>query len=163
MSSFVIDKKEYIKAAGIVAGIAEASKKRTICGVSRELWVWDYEHDRNSTPEDYYRRFVECFEMNALSVAEQYKEDDLWTDSNDYKKDFSAAILTGKKLFNEKGEKLKNAIMELRQFFHSASYQTEKYEYMFKMEMYFYKILEQLMPYLWIYEPESWGDLKITA
>ena len=66
MSSFVISKKEYIKAAGIVAGIAEAQ---------RDFWLFDYEAQRNSTPEDYYNRFAECYTMNALSVQEQYGDD----------------------------------------------------------------------------------------
>lgn len=102
--------------------------------------------------------------MNALSVAEQYHDETPETDSDDYKKEFSAAMQTGKRLFFEKGEKLKNAIMELRGFFNCAIYQTEKYEYMFAMQMYFDHILAALMPYLWHYEPDGWGDLKnITA
>ena len=160
MSSFVIDKKDYVTAAGIVAGIAKASAQGN--GV-HALWVYDYQTQRNSTPEDYYRKFSEFYTMNALSVAEQYHDKTPETNSNDYKKEFAAAMQTGKKLYFERGEKLKNAIMELRAFFSSAVYQTEKYEYMFAMQMYFDHILVQLMPYLWQHETESWGDLKITA
>ena len=133
MSSFTISKSDYIKAAGIVAGIAEASGRDNGC---RQVWLYDYETGRNSTPE---------------------------LDSGEYKAEFKAALQTGKKLYFEQGEKLKNAIMELRQFFNSAIYQTEKQAYMFKMQMFFNQILSQLMVYLWTYEPESWGDLKITA
>lgn len=160
MSSFTISKSDYIKAAGIVAGIAEASGRGNGC---RQVWLYDYETGRNSTPEDYYRRFTECFEMNALSVQEQYHDSTPELDSGEYKAEFKAALQTGKRLYFEQGEKLKNAIMELRQFFNSAIYQTEKQAYMFKMQMFFNQILSQLMVYLWTYEPESWGDLKITA
>lgn len=158
MSSYTIDKKEYIKAAGIVAGIAQESDR----GHSRDkFWLYDYETQRNSTPEDFYRRFSECFTMNALSVQEQYQDEDPWTDGNEYRAEFSVAISAGKKLYNHGGDDLKNAVMELRQFFHSAIYQTEKYAYMFKMQMYFHEIMDQLTPLLWGYEPESWGNLTI--
>ncbi len=162
MSSFTIDKREYIKAAGIVAGIAQASARGTGRG---QMWIYDYETRRNSTPEDYHRVFTECYEMNAISVAEQYHDRTPETDSNEYKPEFKAAIKAGEKLYMLKGEKLKNAIMELRHFFGSAIYQTEKYEYMFKMQFYFFKIEDQLMRYLYT-APEdlkSWGSLKITA
>lgn len=161
MSSFTISKKEYIKAAGIVAGIAEASAR----GAGRyQLWLYDYETQRNSTAEDYYRRFSECYTMNAISVGEQYHDRTPETDSNEYRAEFKAAQAAGKKLYFEQGEKLKKAIMELRQFFHSAIYQTEKYSYMFKMQFFFYQIEDQLAEYL--YSPgecESWGELKITV
>lgn len=161
MSSFTISKKEYIKAAGIVAGIAEASGRGN---GRRQVWLYDYETQRNSTAEDYYRRFSECYTMNAISVGEQYHDRTPETDSNEYRAEFKAAQAAGRKLYFEQGEKLKNAIMELRQFFHSAIYQTEKYSYMFKMQFFFYQIEDQLVEYL--YNPgecESWGELKITA
>lgn len=161
MSSFTIGKREYIKAAGIVAGIAEASGQGNGC---RQLWLYDYETRRNSTPEDYYRRFAECYTMNALSVAEQYHDREAETDGNDYKRDFNAALKTGKKLYFEGGEKLKMAIMELHHFFGSAIYQTEKYEYMFKMQFFFFQIESQLMRYLYPVENlSSWGELVISA
>lgn len=162
MSSFTIGKREYIKAAGIVAGIAEASARGA--GI-HQIWIYDYETRRNSTPEDYYRRFAECYTMNALSVAEQYHDREAETDSNEYKREFTAARNTGKMLFMTKGEKLKNAIMELRHFFHSAIYQTEKYEYMFKMQFYFYQIEDQLTEYLYTApdDLQSWGSLEISA
>ena len=40
MSSFVIEKREYVKAAGAVAGIASAS---------HHFWVYDYRMNRNMT------------------------------------------------------------------------------------------------------------------
>lgn len=45
MSSFVIEKKEYVKAAGLVAGIAE----------SKEIWFYSYKVQRNRKAEDYYK------------------------------------------------------------------------------------------------------------
>ena len=161
MSSYTIDKKEYIKAAGIVAGIAEASGRGA---GTRQLWLYDYETRRNSTPEDYYRRFAECFTMNALSVAEQYHDREPYTDSNEYRAEFKKAMQTGARLYMMQGDKLKRAIMELHRFFASAIYQTEKYEYMFKMQFYFHNIESQLMTYLYnAGDLQSWGTLEITA
>lgn len=75
MSSFAIEKREYIKAAGLVAGIVKA----------REVWIFNHRTQRNSEPEDFYDEFVRCFEMNAVSVQEQYHEDVPWSDSNEYR------------------------------------------------------------------------------
>ena len=157
MSSFVIGKEAYIKAAGIIAGISEASNR----GNGSHIWLYDYESGRNANAEDYYKRFVECYEMNALSVQEQYKDHDLESDNSKYMTTFKKAVAAGRALYYNGGEKLKKAIMELRHFFESAIYQTEKPEYMFKMQFYFNNISAQLMQFLYICEPESWGNLEI--
>ena len=150
MSSFVIGKEEYIKAAGVIAGIADV----------KNIWLYDYSQNRNSTPEDYYRRFTECFEMNMLSVQEQYDENVPESDSNEYMETFKAYMQKGKNAAMYP-EKLKNIIMDLWQFFRSAQYQTEKEAYYFKMQMYFNSILVALMPYLHSHESECWGEFDI--
>lgn len=150
MSSFIIEKREYIKAAGIIAGIAEA----------RKLWVFDYQSNRNSNPEDYHRRFTECFEMNALSFKEQYNEAEVFTDGNEYRQTFKEYLKKGRSLAGKPNE-LKHAIFELKQFMSGAEYQTEKDAYFFKMQMYFNSILIALMDCLRDHEPESWGTLEL--
>ena len=107
MSSFVINKKEYMKAAGIMAGLAQ----------ELQIWSYDYETRRNRTPEDYKRAFEECFTMNALSVAEQYRDKEAYTDSNDYKADFDEYKKLGCQLVWNGGQDLTNAIYELMSFF----------------------------------------------
>ena len=65
-----------MKAAGLVAGISNAM---------RDFWLYDVETRRNSTKEDFIRRFSECYTMNALSVQMQYDDPAPETDSNEYR------------------------------------------------------------------------------
>lgn len=62
MSSFVIAKEEYIKAAGLVAAIADEKK----------FWIYNYKEGRNFLESDYYDCFVLAYKYNAYSVREQY-------------------------------------------------------------------------------------------
>lgn len=150
MSSFVIGKSEYVKAAGAVAGIASAS---------RHFWVYDYRSNRNMTDEDYYNRFCECFMMNAISVQEQYHDETAELDDNDYKALFNQYRKKGISAFCNPSV-LRNMIYELRNFFSSAAYQTEKEAYFFQMKMLFNEILNQLFGLLDHEERESWGEIK---
>ena len=150
MSSFVIEKKEYVKAAGLVAGIAE----------SKEIWFYSYKVQRNRKAEDYYNDFVECFEMNALSVQEQYKDSDAEFDSNTYMDTFQEYKKIGKKAcFNYRD--IVPIAVKLTDFFSSAIYQTEKESYMYKMQMFFNAISTKLFMAAYPHECECWGDLNI--
>lgn len=154
MSSFTINKKEYVKAAGIVAGIASIKK----------LWVYDYQSGRNMTKEDYYNRFVECFEMNAISVQEQYSDESPELDSEKYTDVFNLAFDYGRTTAAVEPHHLSEVIMNLRSFFSSAEYQTEKDAYMFKMKSLFNQILVELMKYMYTGpEVESWGTIDILS
>ena len=155
MSSFVIGKKEYVKVAGILAGIKAVKRDK--------FWVYDYAAGHPMDEKDFYNNMVECFEMNALSFYEQYKprhEDlEIYTDSNDYMTTFKA--------YKQKGidyaisNKLNAVIMEIRQFFQSAIYQTEKESYSWKMHLLFDRLLVNLMPFMYSRECESWGEFRI--
>ena len=152
MSSFTISKKEYVKAAGIVAGIASIKK----------MWVYDYQAGHNMEKKDYYERFVECFEMNALSVQEQYHDDSPEFDSATYQDEFNLAYSYGRTTAAVEPHHLPEVIMNLRNFFSCAEYQTEKMEYMFKMRMLFNQILVELMKYMYNGpEADSWGTINI--
>ena len=148
MSSFVIDKQEYVKAAGLVSGIVEDKK----------VWLYDYEANRKSEPADFYKRFVNCYEMNALSVMEQYEDNEPETDSNKYTDVFKAYVAKGKTIAT-RPQKLTELILDLRQFFEGAKYQTEKEAYYFKMCMYFNAILAAFMPLLSSYKSDCWGSI----
>ncbi len=150
MSSYVIGKQEYIKAAGLISGLAEGL----------ELWVYSFENGRNMIPDDYYEKFSEIYTMNALSVQEQYRDKSPETDSNDYRKDFEIYRKSGYSIAVTR-EGLKEAIAEIYSFFSSISYQIEKEAYMFKADMFLNRVLIKLMKELWKgYEPESWGTLE---
>lgn len=156
MSSFTIDKKEYIKAAGLVAGIAETYNRGP-----REFWIFCRETGRNSTPEDYHKQFSDFATMNALSVAEQYGDETADTDAGEYRSDFEEYRKAGQQIAMSGGNKLKHAMMELRSFFRSAEYQTENDSYRWQMEIYFARIIDQILEKLNPGEWQSWGTLEI--
>ena len=151
MSSFIIDKEEYIKAAGLVAGLSK----------SLGLWLYSFEHNRNMTAQDLHEKFTECFEMNALSFQEQYHENEVYTDGNDYKPVFDLYYKYGYSIGVSR-EGLKETIIELMQFFEGSKYQVEKEAYFFKMDMFYNDILSKLLKYMLPgYEPNSWSKIEI--
>lgn len=157
MSSFVVNKEEYIKAAGIVAGIAEAKNG----GSLDRFWIYDYERGHNMTAADYYDRFAECYTMNALSVQEQYHDDMPERDDCDYMDTFTSYKDKAKRLIMQP-EKLKNIILDLHRFFRCAEYQTEKEAYFWKMTTFFNRITNQLLPLMAPAREEcGWGSLEL--
>ena len=151
MSSFVVNKSEYIKAAGIVAGIAAA----------RSLWIWDYEKHRNMMPEDYHRVFSECYTMNALSVQEQYHDTEPATDSRDYMALFKEYMQKAKAA-TMRPDRLRENILDLHSFFGCAEYQTEKEPYYFKMLMFFNRINAAMLPLMAPpREVDGWHELTL--
>jgi len=154
MSSFIIGKENYIKAAGLVAGLAEGL----------ELWMYNYENRRNSTPADYYDQFVKFYQMNAISVTEQYHGDEVGapaTDPNEYRDQFELYRGYGKRIAWTR-EGLTQAVADLENFLGSAIYQTEKDAYMFNMEYYFNKLLVQLYEKTYHKESECYGEFNIN-
>ena len=106
--------------------------------------------------------------MNAVSVYEQYapRHDDevLNTDNKDYKNTFKKYRSIGKNIAIQP-DALKTAIMELKSFFSNAIYQTEKEAYMWKMSIFFNRILVELMPFLYRVnrdDLQSWGSFDIS-
>jgi len=159
MSSYIIAKEEFMKAAGLVAGLAKGL----------DLWIYDYETGRNSIEEDYKRKFSQFYEMNCLSVTEQYHGDEVGApahETDEYSASFSAYYKIGRSLCMRGGKALLKAIRELQQFFSSVIYQTEKYEYMFMMQFFFDRIISGLYKQYFKLndgqELQSWGELVIT-
>lgn len=151
MSSFVILKENYVKAAGLVAGIAKV----------KDLFIYDYQNGRKMTETDFYNSFIECYDMNKLSVVEQYHDPEM-AGREPSDKELASVF----KEYMQKGvscmmsySKSKDMIMHLRNFFQCAEYQTEKETYYFKMGMFFNRILVALMPYLHHCEISGWSDL----
>ena len=112
MSSFVVNKSEYIKAAGIVSGLAELYADRY--GTTHRIWIYDYVTGRNMTAEDYYRNFTECYTMNALSVQEQYNDDEPETDDDDYMELFNEYRTKAKRITNDRA-KMQEVILQLHE------------------------------------------------
>lgn len=156
MSSFVISKKEYIKVAGYIAGIAAG------CTGSREFWLYDQKEGKNTDKELFYKRFVQCYEMNAESVKDQYNDKEAERDTNDYKKEFNEYFKKGRTLHLESQEVKIRALSGIQIFFHSALYQTEDQKYNFMMTHYFFRIQDELTEHLLTnhYTSENWGTFE---
>jgi hypothetical protein len=158
MSSFVISKRDYIKAAGYIAGIVKERDR----GI-HEFFVYDYELGRKMNIQDYYNKFVKCYEMNAKSVQEQYGDDEVETDENTYEDVFNEYMKYGSTDYITY-ECFRINIVNLHKFFRSVLYQTENRTYATKMEDFFAKIESNLFEILFageLEESECWGDFEI--
>ena len=64
MSSFVINKQEYIKAGGFFAGLAEQLNyyRRPV------IYWWDSAKGDSLDADDYYKAFASLYEMNAAPL-----------------------------------------------------------------------------------------------
>jgi len=146
-----------MKAAGLVSGIASERSPYF------EVWVYDFENNRNSTPEDYRRRFTDIYHMNAGSVIEQYNGDEVGApadDTDEYKTDFDSFYKLGKQLVYNGGKVLIDAINELNAFFGSILYQIEDDDYNSKAAAYLDKVLVALYKAA-AGHTNSWGSLEI--
>ncbi len=132
MSSFVIAKREYVKAAGFLAAVVDCEN------YYREpaLRLWHKREQRLYTAADVWRDMCRLFEINAAAVAKQYGDESREADPSDYEVEFAATFEAGKQLLN-KGYRLHNSGMVREtqrviycviQFFKSALYQIEDEE-----------------------------------
>ena len=113
MSSYVISKKNYIRAAGYVSGIAK----------ELQVWIYNYKDCRNFTKEDYLVLFKWIYSANARSVQKQYHNDTCENDTNDYPDDFEKYFKKGRSdCIHHYYTKMLNAI---HTFFSSCNYQIE--------------------------------------
>ena len=141
MSSFVINKFEYVKAAGLMYGIASAER-------FPHLWFM----------KNVYNWFVKAYELNVKSVNEQY-HDNSGVDINGYDELFEIYKARGKALsFSD--YTLGNIRPKLLNFFDSVLYQIENVEYNKEVSYIFYQCAKKL------YKRETddingwWGEVE---
>lgn len=128
MSSFIVDKREFVKAAGLMYGF-EASKGD---GVNL-YWL-------NSIRQ----KFNECYIFNVKSVNEQYGED-YSMDEDDYEREFVAYGKMGMNIRSGNGQISLNQLrLGLMKFFGSVTYQIENKEMCDKVEAFFFECVEHL-------------------
>ena len=123
MSSFVVDKKELMKAAGFVAAFVEREEKHN------GMYIWNCKYNRPFNSEDVVASFELIHKMNAESVQEQYGDSEPYIDSESYINEFNQAkALTEEMLTFGKcwyADALKNNIYSFNQFSKSIMYQIE--------------------------------------
>lgn len=158
MSSFVISKKEYVKAAGFIAGIAHSFS----IGI-HEFWVWDFKEGKNTDKDLYYKRFVQCFEMNAKSVQEQYRDDSPETDSKKYTAEFNEYYRKGSALMAQSREYQLQAVSNIQGFMHSSLYQIENERYSFMVRHWYNTIIDELLNKVVLsgFDSENWGSFEV--
>ena len=150
MSSFVIRKDIYMRAAGLVAGLQD---------VKRRHFVFDHAAYKWMEPDDFQPKFSHFYDLNALSVAEQYGDRDM--EGTPPTERECAAVF---RQYRQKGRqaaingKAKDIVMLLRNFTQCALYQTEKEGYYYEMQMFFNRLLVALLPILHPEQCDGWTD-----
>lgn len=144
MSSFIINKSEYIKAAGLMYGL-ESKRK---------------------CPHTYFLeivrgKFEQLYKYNVLSVAEQYGDDPdtIGEDGCSYDSVFSAYKTKGKSIGEFELPTIKNGLF---QFFDSILYQIENPDMNKEASAFLYKCVSKLTN-ICNERPEDrwWGKVNI--
>lgn len=129
MSSFIINKREYIKAAGLVCGVASCSKyggNPVFCANVK-------------------KKFERIYKLNVYSWCQQYHED-ITEDTCDYEGVFNEYKSLGRRIYMGLESKMSLDILCccLINFFRSATYQIENEDANMEASSYFYTCIEML-------------------
>ena len=145
MSSFVINKREYIKAAGLMYGI-EASKN----------------HPHRYFLENVRKNFVKCYELNVDSVNEQYG-DESGKDGPDYDYEFTQFCKIGERIKCGLHESMtfKELRINLIKFFRSVLYQIENEEMSQFVCAFFFECTSKLFDSELCAVEGWWGDVEL--
>lgn len=129
MSSFVINKVDYVKCAGFLSAFTEIKK------INNEpiLRIWDISKNCAKDAKDVLNDFCKLAELNAESVALQYNEENNGVEDCMYEDEFSKYYKQAKLLFKYGGifteqehkKQLQHAIYSVIKFFKSILYQIE--------------------------------------
>lgn len=123
MSSFVISKREFVKAAGLLYGIEESKR-----------------HSHQYFLDNVYKNFCQCYEYNVDSVNEQYG-DSAAKDDYDYLSVFNNYRRAGEKIwlgFDRRMMSKNDLRNSLIWFFTSVLYQIENEELHEKVAAFFF-------------------------
>ena len=146
MSSFIIDKKEFIKAAGLMYGIAANNRCKPVYFLNHV-----------------YETFVELYKLNAQSVDEQYNEV-TEHDENAYLEIFEEYKRKGSICAVERGinrQAYTKMVGGLKQFFDSVLYQTECESSYKEMSSYFYGCIRWMQLFEGVNTDDWWGEVAM--
>lgn len=170
MSSFVINKKEYVKAAGFMAALAEQKN------LYREPIIYWYSYSTGGilTATDYYNAFVKIYNLNAKSVQLQYNDKKPQEDSNEYMNEFDDMRAETVKLYQqatiwgstEAKQQLTNSIFEFSLFARSINYQIEDRKIADEVNKFMNKCQMFLLNFLATginkYDGDSWSTFNLA-
>ena len=170
MSSFVIDKKNYIRVAGLIAGIAEEANRY---GCMDRFWIYDPKSNRNMIAEDYLARFTQCYEMNVDSVNEEWKVKPgdkcfQFYDPCEYLDEFKKYQKIGKRTAMNrycKPDEMMNIIHAVREFGSSVRYQIDNDTSARIVNSWFNTVTVKLLGLLpsGHEDTEFWGEFDLEA
>ena len=146
MSSFVINKREYVKAAGLMYGI-EASEKAN----AHRYFL-----------ENVHKNFVKCYELNVDSVNEQYG-DESGKDFSDYDYEFTQFCKIGERIKCglHKNMTFEELRINLMNFFRSVLYQIENDEMSQFVAAFFFECTSKLFGSELCEVEGWWGDIEL--
>lgn len=135
MSSYVISKEDYSRAAGFCAGLADAKYLG-----EPALWMWHYGENRVYTARDYLPAFHWLYRLNARSVMLQYGDDEPENDPDEYRAEYEAARKKAFDMYTFHPQKLNKACDNFAGFIHCMLYQTEDPECERQMKGFVYRL-----------------------
>lgn len=146
MSSFIISKKEYIKAAGLVCGVASCSKyggSPVFCANVK-------------------KQFEHIYKLNVYSWCEQYDED-IAEDTCDYESVFNEYKALGRRIYMgcESKMSLDTLRYSLIKFFGSITYQIENEDANMEAASYLFVCVEMLYQDKTDEVDGFWGSIDI--
>lgn len=146
MSSFIIDKREFIKAAGLMYGIADNNRCKPMYFLNHV-----------------YEDFSKFYFLNAQSVDEQYNEVTEY-DENAYLDIFEEYKRKGSICAIERGinrQAYTKMIGGLKKFFDSVLYQTENENSCKEMKNYFYDCIRWMQLFEGVDTDDWWGEVAM--
>lgn len=165
MSSFVISKREYIKAAGYFAGLADQTDYYTVPVVN---W-YNSKKGGFMEAEDYYKAFCSLYEMNGRSVMLQYSLSSTVSDPDEYREDFDEYRCKAADLYKYSDTvagyaDFLDSIFDFLNFCDSIAYQIEDRglsrqakRFMYTCQHYLLKMLSKVSHY----HSDCWGDFNL--
>lgn len=156
MSSFLINKKEFIKCAGFIYGMSQIRNR-----YENIFYLYSKTHRCLITEEIIKAEFTKLYQANAKSIAIQYDER-MYSDDNTYDDIFAEYVERGKKPENTT---IVN-VLEIIQFLNSVRYQIEDEQCektFFNIANKYYRALYKVIIYVGGYRDslESWGSFEI--
>ena len=168
MSSFVISKVEFMKAAAFCAALAEEKD----CYREQLLRMWNSRDNKVMDEKDFIEAFTVLYKYNALSVQKQYHDKEAENDTKKYVKEIAETKKATKQMIldwhMERNHSIELAIYKFQSFSQSILYQIEDPEYSAKTQFFLAKLQIHLFKVLRNFngideeEVTSWGDFNIA-
>lgn len=122
MSSFIIDKNEYVKVGAFIGAFTEIRNRGDLL-----IYLYNEKASRLYTANDVINEMVNVYQLNVDSVNEQYGDHTEYDNEEIDRMVVAKYMGYAKKILYDEN-KLENAIANVHQFFRSVNYQIENEE-----------------------------------